>query len=329
MKVSGLVRSGIAVLVAAAALWSASDPGSVSLQDLEACLSGAGPWAPIAFIAAFAAATVVFVPGSLFGLAGGVLFGPFLGTVWNVIGATLGATLAYLIARHVAGDWVAGKTGGRLKAIFEGVEAEGWRFVALARLAPIVPFNVLNYALGLTRIRFPPYVLTTLVCMVPGAAAYAWLGYGGRAAITGDADAVSYAMLGLAAIALILLVPRLVRSIKASSPAWITVPELRDRLSGEAAASVVDVRGSDEFAGPSGHIPGARNIPLPEIKTHIAALALAQPIVLVCKTDKRSGQAAAILRAQGILRVRVLRGGMEAWNAAGQRLIMGEAVIKE
>jgi uncharacterized membrane protein YdjX (TVP38/TMEM64 family)/rhodanese-related sulfurtransferase len=317
MKLRGLVRIGIGVLVLAAAAWSALNPEAVSLQDLEARLGSAGPWAPIAFMAAFAVGTVLFVPGSVFGLAGGILFGPLWGTVWNVIGGPLGATLAYLIARHAGGDWVGRKTGGRLKAIVEGAEAEGWRFVALTRLVPVVPFNVLNYALGLTRIRFAPYVLATLVCMVPGAAAYAWLGHAGRAAITGEADAVGYALLGLAALALIALAPRLIQRIRASSTGWITVSELRSRLSEADSGSIVDVRGPDEFVGPLGHIPGARNIPLADLGARINTLPRAEPIVLICKTDKRSAQAAAILRGEGIERVQVLRGGMEAWNGQG------------
>jgi uncharacterized membrane protein YdjX (TVP38/TMEM64 family)/rhodanese-related sulfurtransferase len=315
VKPLGLVRIGIGVLVVAAAAWSILNPEIVSLQDLEARFGNDGPSAPIAFMAAFAVGTVLFVPGSIFGLAGGVLFGPLWGSAWNVIGGTVGATLAYLIARYAAGDWVARKTGGRLKTIIEGAEAEGWRFVALTRLVPIIPFNLLNYALGLTHIRLAPYVLATLVCMAPGASAYAWLGHAGRAAIAGESDAVSYALLGVAVFALIALAPRLVRRIKTTSAGWITVSELRGQLSGTFRGDVVDVRGPEEFAGPLGHIPGARNIPLADIGAHITALDPVQPLVLVCKTDRRSAQAAAILRAEGIEHVRVLRGGMEAWSA--------------
>jgi uncharacterized membrane protein YdjX (TVP38/TMEM64 family) len=100
---------------------------------------------------------VAFLPGAVFGLAGGALFGPVWGSLWNLIGATLGATLAFLAARYTAGDWVARRTGARLKALVEGVEAEGWRFVAFVRLVPLFPFNLLNYALGLTRIRLDHY----------------------------------------------------------------------------------------------------------------------------------------------------------------------------
>jgi uncharacterized membrane protein YdjX (TVP38/TMEM64 family) len=79
VKPLGMVRVGIGVLVVAAAAWSALNPEIVSLQDLQARLGNAGPWAPIAFVAALAVGTVLFVPGSVFGLGGGVLFGPLWG----------------------------------------------------------------------------------------------------------------------------------------------------------------------------------------------------------------------------------------------------------
>ena len=104
-----------AVLVGAAVMLLARD--TIDPATLEETLRDVGSWAPAAFVGAFALATVVFVPGSLFGLAGGVLFGPAWGTFWNLSGGTLGAALAFLVARYVAGDWTAKLTGSRLRAI--------------------------------------------------------------------------------------------------------------------------------------------------------------------------------------------------------------------
>ena len=100
-----------------------------------------------------------------------------LGTVYNLTGATLGAALAFLIARYLASDRVARKTGGRVKQLIDGVENEGWRFVAFVRLVPLFPFNLLNYTLGLTRLRLLPYVIASYLFMLPGAIAYTYLGY--------------------------------------------------------------------------------------------------------------------------------------------------------
>jgi len=104
--------------------------------------------APILFVLVYALATVLFVTGSILTIAGGALFGPAWGTLWNLSGATLGATLALLIARYVASDWVSRTTGERLTRLMRGVEEEGWRFVALVRLVRFFPFNLVNYAFG-------------------------------------------------------------------------------------------------------------------------------------------------------------------------------------
>jgi uncharacterized membrane protein YdjX (TVP38/TMEM64 family) len=84
----------------------------------------------------------------------------------------LGATIAFMIARYVASDWVAARAGERLARLIRGVEEEGWRFVAFVRLVPLFPFNLVNYAFGLTRIRLGEYALASFVCMAPGALAY-------------------------------------------------------------------------------------------------------------------------------------------------------------
>jgi rhodanese-related sulfurtransferase len=101
-------------------------------------------------------------------------------------------------------------------------------------------------------------------------------------------------------------------------PRWVEAAALRDALAGASAPLVVDVRGADEFAGPLGHIAGARNIPLPELAARRDEIARAgRPIVCVCLTDKRSAAAAAQLAAAGVGGVSVLRGGMKAWREAG------------
>ena len=133
---------------------------------LESWVRDAGPVAPLLFMLIYAVAAILFLPGSVLTLAGGALFGPLLGTLYNLTGATLGATLAFLIARYLASDWVADKTGGRIKHLINGVEGEGWRFVAFVRLVPLFPFNLLNYALGLTRLRLLHYILATYVFML-------------------------------------------------------------------------------------------------------------------------------------------------------------------
>jgi uncharacterized membrane protein YdjX (TVP38/TMEM64 family)/rhodanese-related sulfurtransferase len=314
-----VVRAAVlAAVLGGAALGWVLFYGRLNPAAIEAAISELGALVPFIFVGAFAAGTVVFAPGSLFGLAGGILFGPLWGTVWNLIGGTLGATIAFLTARFIGGDWIAARAGGRLKTVLSGVEAEGWRFVALTRLVPIVPFNVLNYVLGLTRIPLSHYVLATLGCMAPGALAYAWVGYAGRVAMAGDSDALRYGAFGLAALGIVAFVPRLIRRLRPQSEAFISLHDLKQSLVGVQRPLIVDVREPNEFDGPLGHIEGAINIPLGQLPAVWDDLgACAPPVVVVCRTDRRSAQAADILRARGVGNVKVLRGGMEAWTKAG------------
>jgi uncharacterized membrane protein YdjX (TVP38/TMEM64 family) len=186
----------------------------ISVESLAARVSALGWYAPLVFIACYAVATVFFMPGILFTLAGGVLFGPVYGTLYNLVGATLGATLAFLAARYIAYDWVAERTGNRLRQLVEGVEEEGWRFVAFARLVPLFPFNLLNYALGLTRLRLSHYVITSFVFMAPGGAAYTYLGYAGREVASGGEDFIRKALLALAVIATIAFASRILMKMR-------------------------------------------------------------------------------------------------------------------
>lgn len=183
-------------------------------QTIERWVADFGLLAPLVFIAIYALATVLFLPGSILTLAGGALFGPVLGTLYNLTGATLGAAMAFLVARYLAGDWVRARTGKRLGRIVSGVEEEGWRFVAFTRLVPLFPFNLLNYALGLTRIRFWHYVVASFLFMAPGAFAYTYLGFAGREAIAGGEDLIRKILLAIALLAIVSFLPLFIKRIK-------------------------------------------------------------------------------------------------------------------
>ncbi len=189
----------------------------LNVEQVRAWMTNAGPAAPALFIVVYAIATVFMIPGSALTLAGGALFGPLLGAACNLGGASLGAGLAFLVARYLGADWVERKTrGGRLQRLREGVEAEGWRFVAFTRLVPLFPFVLLNYAFGLTRIRFWHYLLATAICMLPAAFAFTYLGYAGREALAGGEDLIRKGLLALALLAGVAFIPRLVARWKAA-----------------------------------------------------------------------------------------------------------------
>ena len=211
MKPANATRVALALALAAGLAVAYANRTALSTDALYGWLAEAGAWAPLAFIAFYAAATVLFLPGAVLTLAAGALFGAVPGALYSLVGATLGATLAFVVARYLAADWVARKAGGRLKQLIDGVEAEGWRFVAFVRLVPLFPFNLVNYALGLTRIPLLAYAAASFVCMFPGALAYAWLGHAGREALAGGDGAIRNALFALALLALVAFLPRLVR----------------------------------------------------------------------------------------------------------------------
>jgi uncharacterized membrane protein YdjX (TVP38/TMEM64 family)/rhodanese-related sulfurtransferase len=271
-------------------------------------------------MAVYAVAAVLFLPGSVLTLAGGALFGPVLGTFYNLTGATIGATLAFLTARYLASDWVAAKTGGRLKQLINGVEGEGWRFVAFTRLVPLFPFNLLNYALGLTRIRLSHYLLATYTCMLPGAIAYTYLGYTGREAVGGGEGLIQKALLALALLAVVAFLPRLIGKLRRGP--MVDIPQLKQRLDAGEDVLVLDVRTPEDFTGEQGHIGVATNIPVEELSARLAEISDYQerPVIAVCRTDRKSVQAAQILARNGFADVHVARMGMTAWIEQGYEI---------
>jgi uncharacterized membrane protein YdjX (TVP38/TMEM64 family) len=135
--------------------------------------------APILFLILYCLATIMFLPTMVITLAGGAIFGPLFGTVLNLFGATWGAACSFLITRHLISDWVSRKKGARVSRLINEVEQKGWMFVALLRLFPIIPFNIVNYGLGVTKIRFRTYLITTFVFLIPPEIIYTYFGYAG------------------------------------------------------------------------------------------------------------------------------------------------------
>jgi uncharacterized membrane protein YdjX (TVP38/TMEM64 family) len=163
----------------------------MNLQELERFIEQWGMWGPLGFVLCYAAATVLMLPGGALTYIGGFFFGPIQGTLFSLCGATFGATLAFLLARHLVGDAISQKLNERLPAIQKGIQQDGWKYVMATRLIPIFPFNLLNYAFGLTELRTLPYALATFVFMIPGAFAYTYAGYATRAVVGEAAHAAS------------------------------------------------------------------------------------------------------------------------------------------
>ncbi len=179
-----LLTAGVSLILLVAA-WISGTIGrlgaalkSLLVQLLE-YIQGLDPvLAAVTFVGLYIAATVLFVPGLLITMAGGLLFGVVKGTALVSIASVCGASLAFLIGRYLARDWVAGKTRNspRFRAIDGAIGKEGAKVVFLLRLSPIFPYNLLNYALGLTRVSFGRYVLASWIGMFPGTLLYVYLG---------------------------------------------------------------------------------------------------------------------------------------------------------
>src|SRR5271155_1574466 len=196
-RAAGFLRPKILLIVIAviAILYGAHRIGAGPwLSNALDWIRGLGALAPVAFIAIYIVACVLFVPGSILTIGAGVVFGVVRGSIYVSIAATLGATSAFLIGRYLARDWVAAKleANPRFRAIDEAVAREGWKIVGLTRLSPVFPFNLLNYAFGLTRVSLRDYFFASWAGMLPGTVMYVYIGsLAGDLARAGGANGVA------------------------------------------------------------------------------------------------------------------------------------------
>lgn len=192
-----------------------------ALPAFAAWVDGLGAWGPVAFIAGYALAVVAFAPGSILTLAAGAIFGLVRGTLYVFIAATLGSSLAFLVARYVARPWVERRISANpgFAAIDRAVAAQGRRIVFLLRLSPAFPFNLLNYALGLTRVRFVDAFVAS-IGMLPGTLLFVYYGKlaGEVASLAGGAPVergtAYYAVLGLGLVATLLVTTIVARTAR-------------------------------------------------------------------------------------------------------------------
>ncbi|NET01584.1 MAG: TVP38/TMEM64 family protein [Sphaerospermopsis sp. SIO1G2] len=176
-------------VVLAQTVTSSFNPQTILRNSLE-WIDSLGAVGAIVFICIYIIATVAFLPGSILTLGSGVLFDVVLGSIYVFIGATLGATLAFLVGRYLARNWVSSKIADNNKfaAIDQAVGREGLKIVLLTRLSPIFPFNLLNYAFGITAVSLKDYFIGC-VGMIPGTIMYVYIGsLAGSLALIGTGD---------------------------------------------------------------------------------------------------------------------------------------------
>lgn len=195
--------------------------GAALLPRFAAWVDGLGAWGPVVFVLGYIVATVAFVPGSLLTLGAGAIFGLLEGTLLVMVGATAGASAAFLVSRYIARGAIERRLAGnaRFAAIDRAIGEQGRRIVILLRLSPVFPFNLLNYALGLTRVRFPDFVAAS-VGMLPGTLLYVYYGKvaGDVARLAGGAGVEKgtgyYAVLALGLVATIVVTTLVTRTAR-------------------------------------------------------------------------------------------------------------------
>ena len=148
------------------------------LRSILNWISLLGPWRLVLFAILYIIATISLLPGFVLTLGAGALFGVIWGSILVSLSSISGASLAFLIGRHLARDWVEKKIRGNQKfeAIDRAVAREGWKIVGLTRLSPIFPFNLVNYAFGLTQIKLKDYFFASWIGMLPGTFMYVYIG---------------------------------------------------------------------------------------------------------------------------------------------------------
>ncbi len=216
-----ILRPALLAAAAVAALLLLGRWGGRFVPAFAERVHAMGAWGPAAFVVGYVLATVAGIPGSLLTLAAGAIFGLWAGVLWVFVGATLGASAAFLVGRYLARGAVERRVVGnpRFAAIDRAIATDGRRIVFLLRLSPAVPFSLLNYLLGLTRVRFADFAVAS-VGMLPGTMLYVYYGKlagdvaaaaGGGAPARG-AGYYAVLVLGLAAtVAVTALLTRLAR----------------------------------------------------------------------------------------------------------------------
>ncbi len=185
--------------------------------QFQALIENLGPVGPLVFIVAYVVLTVMLVPGSAMTLGAGAIFGLWLGALIVFIGANMGAICSFLLARTFlrkkVEQWA--QANPKFATLDRAIAREGFKMVLLSRLSPVFPFTLLNYLLGLTKIKTSSYIVANLIGMLPGTFLYVYLGATAREALTGSPGLVVKITGLLATVGVVMLVTRAARKAMA------------------------------------------------------------------------------------------------------------------
>ena len=165
----------LAAMIVAALIIAVTNDG-FSLEGVRGAIDDLGMAAPLVYILLYGVVTVLLFPGTPFTVGAGLLFGPALGSVTALAGATLGATLSFLVGRVIGRSAVEQLAGRRVQAIDDFLSSRGFIAILMVRLIPLFPFNVVNLVSGVTALKLRDYVLGTAIGIIPGTVLLAALG---------------------------------------------------------------------------------------------------------------------------------------------------------
>ena len=158
----------------------------IDRSQLQLWLQQMGIWAPVLYILIYSIATICILPSTPLNLTGGAIFGAVWGTVWTSIAAILAAVLAFGFSRTIGRSFVAQKLAGKWESIDREMQQGGFFYMFAIRLLPLIPYGIVNFAAGLTSIKFRDYFLGTLLGTVPGILPFVMMGAGLTALKQGD-----------------------------------------------------------------------------------------------------------------------------------------------
>jgi uncharacterized membrane protein YdjX (TVP38/TMEM64 family) len=150
--------------------------GSYKPEQLQSLIRQAGVWGPFCYVALYAFGTLALLPSTPLNISGGLLFGPWLGILWTSVGAVVAAAIAFLFSRTIGRPLMEKRLAGRWQDMDAEIHRGGFFYMFAIRLIPVMPYGIVNFAAGLTSIRFRDYLMGTTLGTVPSVLPFVLIG---------------------------------------------------------------------------------------------------------------------------------------------------------
>ncbi|ANU17182.1 TVP38/TMEM64 family protein [Planococcus maritimus] len=206
MNTKRVIKWSLAALAIVLVIWLSRSVFDVNAEDLRNWILSFGLWAPLVYIIAYTIRPLIFFPASVLSIAGGLAFGAWMGTLYTIIGATLGAALSFIVAKTVGKSLVKKQWTGNAAKIQTQMEQNGFLYVLLFRLIPVINFDLISYLAAIAKVRFVSFALATLIGIIPGTFAYNFLG---SSFVSGNPQIIAAAV---AVFIVLTVVPILIRN---------------------------------------------------------------------------------------------------------------------